>query len=210
LKRGANGLYDTWLILGGETFEHDSLRTHHRLSLQLTGTNGDLPRTALQGSLFDGPALAGQTKVHIRNLSAPTLPCYPPNRDRFHWRVLGHMGSNFLSLLDNAEVVRGTLALYEWTGSEMNQRRLKSIIEVKHFLLERFERGLLLRGVDIEVTLNSDGFSGGGDISLFGEMLSRFFGLYADIHLFTRLTLILKPSGERLRYGEMHSKRVPG
>ncbi|WP_433735865.1 type VI secretion system baseplate subunit TssF [Pseudomonas putida] len=210
LKRGTNGLHDTWLILGGEGFDEDLARNNKSLSLHLTGTHGQLPRKALQSTLLDTPAQSSQVGLRVRNLCAPTLPCYPPNRDRFHWRVLSHLGSNFLPMLDNAEVLRGTLALYDWTGSELNRRRLAAIVEVKHYLLQRFEKGFLLRGVAIDVTLDSNGFSGEGDISLFGEMLHRFFALYADIHLFNQLTLILQPTGKCLRWNENHSQRIPG
>ncbi len=210
LKRGANGLHDTWLILGGEGFDNDCLNGAQSLSLQLTGTHGQLPRKALQSTLLDTSAQSTQTRLRVRNLCAPTLPCYPPNRDRFHWRVLSHLGSNFLPMLDSAEVLRGTLALYDWTGSELNRRRLAAIVEVSHHLIQRFEKGFLLRGVEIEVTLDVNGFSGEGDISLFGEMLHRFFGLYADIHLFNQLTLILQPTGKCLRWNENHSQRIPG
>lgn len=210
LKRGANGLHDTWLILGGEGYDRDRLREGESLSLRLTGTHGQLPRKALQSTLLDTQVNATQTALRVRNLCAPTLPCYPPNRDRFHWRVLSHLGSNFLPMLDSAEVLRGTLALYEWTGSELNRRRLEAIVEVRHHLLQRFEKGFLLRGVDIEVTLDANGFCGEGDISLFGEMLNRFFALYADIHLYNQLTLILQPTGKCLRWNENHSQRIPG
>ncbi len=110
----------------------------------------------------------------------------------------------------NAEVLRGTLALYEWTDSEMNRRRLEAILDVKHRATERFAQGHLVRGVQIEVTLDSHGFAGRGDICLFGEMLSRFFALYTDIYLFNRLIIILQPTGERLEWEEKHSRRIPG
>ncbi|CAK9889997.1 MULTISPECIES: type VI secretion system baseplate subunit TssF [Pseudomonas] len=210
LKRSAKGLHDTWLILGGDGFDKDRLQGSESLSLRLTGTNGLLPRKALQSTLLDTLVQSTQTGLRVRNLCAPSLPCYPPNRDRFHWRVLSHLGSNFLPMLDSAEVLRGTLALYDWTGSELNRRRLEAIVEVRHHLVQRFEKGFLLRGVDIEVTLDANGFSGEGDISLFGEMLHRFFGLYADIHLFNQLTLILQPTGKCLRWNENHSQRIPG
>ncbi|MFJ3261743.1 type VI secretion system baseplate subunit TssF [Pseudomonas sp. NPDC086581] len=210
LKRGVNGMHDTWLILGGEGFDRDRLREGESLSLRLTGTNGLLPRKALQSTLLDTVLKAAQVELRVRNLCAPTLPCYPPNRDRFHWRVLSHLGSNFLPMLDNAQVLRGTLALYDWTHSELNRRRLEAIAEVRHHLIQRFEKGFLLRGVDIEVTLDANGFSGEGDIYLFGEMLNRFFALYADIHLFNQLTLILQPTGKCLRWNENHSQRIPG
>ncbi|NAT57957.1 type VI secretion system baseplate subunit TssF [Pseudomonas syringae pv. actinidifoliorum] len=210
LKRSAKGLHDTWLVLGGDGFDKDQLQGSESLSLRLTGTHGLLPRKALQSTVLDTVVQSTQTGVRVRNLCAPSLPCYPPNRDRFHWRVLSHLGSNFLPMLDSAEVLRGTLALYDWTGSELNRRRLEAIVEVRHHLVQRFEKGFLLRGVDIEVTLDATGFSGEGDISLFGEMLHRFFGLYADIHLFNQLTLILQPTGKCLRWNENHSQRIPG
>lgn len=210
LKRSATGLHDTWLILGGDGFDKDRLRNSESLSLRLTGTHGQLPRKALQSTLLDTLVQTTQTGLRVRNLCAPSLPCYPPNRDRFHWRVLSHLGSNFLPMLDNAEVLRGTLALYDWTGNELNRRRLAAIVEVRHHVVQRFEKGFLLRGVDIEITLDANGFSGEGDISLFGEMLNRFFALYADIHLYTQLTLILQPTGKCLRWNENHSQRIPG
>jgi len=55
-----------------------------------------------------------------------------------------------------------------------------------------------------------DNFAGEGDVNLFGEMLHRFFALYADIHLFNQLTLVLQPTGKRLRWHENHSQHVPG
>nr|WP_243649010.1 type VI secretion system baseplate subunit TssF [Enterobacter sp. A8] len=169
-----------------------------------------LPRRALQSTVLDTVMKTTSANIAVRNLCAPTLPCYPPAQDRFHWRVLSHLGSGFLSMMDNADVLRGTLALYEWTDSEMNRRRLEAILDVKHSETVRFEQGYLVRGVQIEVTLDSHGFAGRGDICLFGEMLSRFFALYTDIYLFNRLIIILQPTGERLEWEEKHNRRIPG
>ncbi|QCR36016.1 type VI secretion system baseplate subunit TssF [Nissabacter sp. SGAir0207] len=210
VRRGPSGLHDTWLILGGEAFDSHSVPERESLSLTLTGTNGQLPRRALQSTVLDTLMKTTEAQIWVRNLCPPTLPCYPPDRDRFHWRVLSHLGAGFLSLLDNADVLRGTLALYEWSDSEMNRRRLEAILDVRHSEIERFEQGYLLRGVQIEVTLDSHGFAGTGDICLFGEMLSRFFALYTDIHLFNKLIFIIQPTGERLEWAEKHNRRIPG
>ncbi len=211
VKRGPSGLYDTWLILGGHSFELEQLSEKpESLSMRITGTNGQLPRKALESTLLDRVVKAGKVPVRVLNVTAPTMPLYPPANDRFHWRVMSHLGSNFLSMMDNPEVLRGTLALYDWTDDEMNRRRLEAIVAVKHTLIRRFEKGFMLRGVDIEVTLNMDNFAGEGDVNLFGEMLHRFFALYADIHLFNQLTLVLQPTGKRLRWRENHSQHVPG
>ena len=113
-------------------------------------------------------------------------------------------------MLSTAEVLRGTLALYNWQEDELNTRRLGAIQQVEHHRLQRFEQGYLLRGLDIEVTLDSNGFTGEGDIHLFGEMLNRFFALYADMNQFNQLTLIVQPEGKCIRWKENHSPRLPG
>lgn len=211
VKRGPSGLYDTWLVLGGRSFELEQLSDKpESLSMRITATNGQLPRRALESTLLDRVVKTGKVPVRVMNLTAPTMPLYPPANDRFHWRVMSHLGSNFLSMMDNPEVLRGTLALYDWTDDEMNRRRLEAIVAVKHTLIRRFEKGFMLRGVDIEVTLNMDNFAGEGDVNLFGEMLHRFFALYADVHLFNQLTLVLQPTGKRLRWKENHNLHVPG
>ncbi|MDU0845040.1 MAG: type VI secretion system baseplate subunit TssF [Enterobacter asburiae] len=197
-------------LIDTDNADNHTVPEDESLSLTLTGTNGQLPRRALQSTVLDTVMKTTSASIVVRNLCAPTLPCYPPAQDRFHWRVLSHLGSGFLSMMDNADVLRGTLALYEWTDSEMNRRRLEAIIDVKHSETERFEQGYLVRGVQIEVTLDSHGFAGRGDICLFGEMLSRFFALYTDIYLFNRLIIILQPTGERLEWEEKHNRRIPG
>ncbi len=88
-----------------------------KLSLNLIGTNGQLPRRALQSTLLDTTVKSTASRIRVRNLCAPTLPCYPPDRDRFHWRVLSHLGSSFLWMMDNADVLRGALSLYDWTDN---------------------------------------------------------------------------------------------
>ena len=98
------------LIVGGEAFDNHTVPEDESLSLTLTGTNGQLPRRALQSTVLDTVMKTTSASIAVRNLCAPTLPCYP-RRDRFHWRVLSHLGSSFLSLMDNAEVLRGTGAV---------------------------------------------------------------------------------------------------
>ncbi|MFA1647463.1 MAG: type VI secretion system baseplate subunit TssF, partial [Enterobacteriaceae bacterium] len=143
-------------------------------------------------------------------LCKPTLPAYPPAEDRFHWRVMSHLGTRFLNMMSSADVLRGTLSLYNWRDDELNNRRLDAILDVRHHRIQRFEEGFLLRGLDVEVTLDSNGFTGEGDIHLFGEMLNRFFALYADMNQFNQLTLIVQPEGKCIRWKENHSPRLPG
>ena len=205
VRRGVSGLHDTWLILGGYQWEDDRRFEREAISLLITGTNGQLPRRALQSTLLDRCEQVVQTPLTVRNLCRPTLPVYPPAEDRFHWRVLSHLGSGFLNMMSSAEVLRGTLALYNWQEDELNSRRLDAIRHVRHHRIQRFEDGFLLRGLDIEVTLDSSGFTGEGDLHLFGELLNRFFALYTDMNQFNQLTLIVQPEGKCIRWKENHT-----
>lgn len=210
VKRGVTGMHDTWLILGGGQWEADREIARETVSLRITGTNGQLPRRALQSTLLDRCEQFSGTPLTVRNLCKPTLPVYPPVEDRFHWRVMSHLGTRFLNMMSSADVLRGTLSLYNWRDDELNNRRLGAILDVRHHRIQRFEEGFLLRGLDVEVTLDSNGFTGEGDIHLFGEMLNRFFALYADMNQFNQLTLIVQPEGKCIRWKENHSPRLPG
>lgn len=178
------------------------------LSLHVTGTNGMLPRKAMRLATLSEIASNTPNVAGVRNLVAPTLPLYPPTGDRFQWRVLSHLAPNFLSLMD-AEVLRGTLALYDWTDNELNRRRLEGIRWVSQSLLEEVSGGAVERGVLIEVTLDSHAFSGEGDLMLFGELLHRFFAMYAEINLFTKLAVISLPTQTRITWPRSKTFREP-
>lgn len=206
VRKGASGLHDTWLILGGKIWDKSDYLQNETLSLRVTGTNGMLPRKALRNAHIDQICDPQAYIANVTNLCALTLPCYPPTEDRFHWRVLSHLAPNYLSLM-NAEVLRGTLALYDWTDDELNRRRLDGIVNVTHREIKRIEKGLLQRGIEIEVTLNTYQFTGKGDVMLFGELLHQFFALYADVNLFTKLVLVLLPTGDKVAWNSSKTSR---
>lgn len=207
VRKGASGLHDTWLILGGKIWDRNEDLEVETLSLRITGTNGMLPRKALRNARISELCSAQNSIAKVRNLCSPTLPCYPPTEDRFYWRVLSHLAPNYLSLM-NAEVLRGTLALYDWTDNELNRRRLEGIVDVSHRMIKRIEKGMLQRGIEIEVTINSHQFTGEGDVMLFGELLHQFFALYADVNLFTQLVIIVLPIGKKIVWNQSKVSKI--
>ncbi|AQV93835.1 type VI secretion protein ImpG [Cupriavidus necator] len=208
MRRGPSGRFDTWVVLGGHAWERQVELLQETLSLSVTGTNGMLPRKGLREAGITRMR-GGFTNIGtVRNLTAPTLPVYPPTGDRFHWRVLSHLAPNYLSLLD-AEILRGSLALYDWTEGELNRRRIDAITDVRHRPLQKLVKGGLLRGVEIEVVLDSTRFAGDGDVELFGEMLNRFLSLYATVNLYTRLVVVSQPGGKRLAWPDSKGEGAP-
>lgn len=208
VRRDPTGRFDTWLVLGGHAWEQADKLPKETLSLSVTGTDGMLPRKALREAGITRMR-GGFTNIGaVRNLCAPTLPVYPPTGDRFQWRVLSHLAPNYLSLLD-AEILRGSLALYDWTDGELNRRRIDAITDVQHRLLQKLVRGGLQRGVEIVVTIDSTRFAGDGDLQLFGGMLNRFLGLYASMNLYTKLVIVSQPTGRRIEWPDTKSEGAP-
>jgi len=208
VRPGIAGLHETWLIFGGNAWEAMEDLPEESVSLRVTGTNGMLPRKGLREALLDELVHGASEIAGVRNLVAPTMPLYPPAGDRFQWRVLSHLAPNFLSMMD-AEVLRGALALYDWTDDELNRRRLAGILHVSEELLEEVTGGAVERGVLIEVTLDSYAFSGEGDVMLFGELLHRFFELYAEVNLFTKLAIVSLPTQARTEWPRSKTYRAP-
>ncbi|WP_250528960.1 type VI secretion system baseplate subunit TssF [Caballeronia sp. ATUFL_F1_KS4A] len=210
MRRGPSGRFDTWLVLGGQAWEKAQTLPKETLSVTVTvtGTNGMLPRKALREAGITRMR-GGFTNVGaVRNLTAPTLPVYPPTGDRFQWRVLSHLAPNYLSLL-NAEILRGSLGLYDWTEGELNRRRIDAITDVRHRPLRKLVKGGLMRGVEVSVTLDSTRFAGDGDLDMFGGMLNRFLALYATLNLYTKLVVISQPSGARIEWPETKGEGAP-
>ncbi|MGF6531915.1 type VI secretion system protein ImpG [Paraburkholderia sp. GAS206C] len=211
MRRGPSGRFDTWIVLGGHAWDQaktPAALPTETLSLSVTGTNGMLPRRALREAGITRMR-GGFTSIGaVRNLTAPTLPVYPPTGDRFQWRVLSHLAPNYLSLLD-AEILRGSLALYDWTDGELNRRRINAITDVRHRPLSKLVKGGLMRGVEITVTLDAGRFAGNGDLELFGSMLNRFLGLYATLNLYTRLVIVTQPTGQRIEWPETKGEGAP-
>lgn len=73
----SSGLYDTRLIRG-RSFELEQLSDKpESLSMRITGTNGQLPRKALESTLLDRVVKTGKVPVRVLNVTAPTMPLYP-------------------------------------------------------------------------------------------------------------------------------------
>jgi type VI secretion system protein ImpG len=208
MRRGPSGRFDTWLVLGGHAWDQVNSLATETLTLSVTGTNGMLPRKALREAGITRMR-GGFTNIGaVRNLTAPTLPVYPPTGERYQWRVLSHLSPNYLSLLD-AEILRGSLALYDWTDGELNSRRINAITDVRHRPLSKLVKGGLMRGVEITVTLDAGRFAGEGDLELFGNMLNRFLGLYATVNLYTKLVIVTQPTGRRIEWPETKGEGAP-
>ncbi|QSN62392.1 type VI secretion system baseplate subunit TssF [Caballeronia sp. M1242] len=213
---------ELWLTLSGqlwERFQSDAQREENRpepdryLTVRALANNGRLPRMALAEATIT-ETVSGFTGIaSVRNLTAPTLPVYPPrHHPEYDWRVLGHYtagGANELNMIGmaGAPALREALELYDWSPDPGTERRIDAIEDVRLAKHQTVGKGHMRFEIRVHVRLDASAFAGPGDVALFGDVLSRFVGRYSSFHHATRL--VLHVGGEQTLYPLMEFEGVP-
>ena len=125
-------------------------------------------------------------------LYKPTLPRYRGGAGETAWRLVSQMSLNHLSLSSGTETLRAlqeilTLHAFDDPASRVQIAALRSL-EVRpavHRVGQDAWRGFC-RGLEVTLEVDERGFVGASPL-VFGEVLSRFLGLYAGINSFVQL-----------------------
>ncbi|SAK59327.1 type VI secretion protein [Caballeronia glebae] len=213
---------ELWATLSGqlwEGFQTDARDDETRpqpdgyLTVRALANNGGLPRMALAEATIT-ETVSGFTGIaSVRNLTAPTLPLYPPHyHPEYDWRVLGHYtagGANELNMIGmgGAPVLREALELYDWSPDESIERRINAIADVRLAEHQSVGKGHMRFEIRVHVRLDATAFDGPGDVALFGDVLSRFIGRYASFRHAMRL--VLEIHGKETLYPLMEFDGVP-
>jgi type VI secretion system protein ImpG len=213
---------ELWLTLSGqlwERFQADARGEENRpepdryLTVRALANNGRLPRMALAEATIT-ETVSGFTGIaSVRNLTAPTLPLYPPrHHPEYDWRVLGHYtagGANELNMIGmaGAPALREALELYDWSPDPGTERRIDAIEDVRLAKHQTVGKGHMRFEIQVHVRLDASAFAGPGDVALFGDVISRFVGRYSSFHHATRL--VLHVGGEQTLYPLMEFEGVP-
>ncbi|MDF3884870.1 type VI secretion system baseplate subunit TssF [Cupriavidus basilensis] len=190
---GVTGGRQMWITLGGHVWDKlgdapgSPPDTH--VKVRVLANNGTLPRTALRESTITTLASSAGDVGSVRNLTQPTLPLYPPRDGQYRWQVMSHFSGHEFNTLDT-DVLRGVLALYDWTGLDDNAGRIAAIRRVRLEQRGVLRKGGMVREFAIHVEIDPAGFAGPGDVVLFGDVLSHFVGRYASYHYSVRLVLV--------------------
>lgn len=179
---------------GLETYLSFGLRNldqHETLSIELTCTNQNLPRQLGLGDIClpceDTPEF-----LTFRNISAVTPSYAPPLHRDFLWKLISNMSLNYLSLanVDALKVILETYDLpryYDQHAEKVSKRLLDGLKSISHQHVDRLHRGLPVRGVRTQLTINPEGYVGEGDLFLFATVLNEFFALYASLNSYHEL-----------------------
>ncbi|SMF09432.1 type VI secretion system baseplate subunit TssF [Desulfovibrio gilichinskyi] len=163
------------------------------LSMSLTCTNGSLPEKLRFGDISK-PTETSPELASFENIRPPTSPVQPPLGNNLLWRLLSHLYINYLSMAE-VESLRAMVKLYVFTDTRdrgsvvANTKRVDAITGMQVTEGDRLVKGLVMRGRDIKMSLNGDGFANSGDLYLFSSVMNRFFSGYASVNCFTRLTV---------------------
>ncbi|MBI4696816.1 MAG: type VI secretion system baseplate subunit TssF [Gammaproteobacteria bacterium] len=172
-------------------------------------TNRDLPQMMPIGSGSSDFDLVAGAPVHaVRCVAGPTKPRPAPQEGEAHWRIINHLSSNYLGLLDSDErqgatALRDMLGLY---GDATQANIVKQIEGVRSITYKPINRRLpspgpiaFGRGLEITLACEEQAFEGVG-IFLLGTVLEQFFARYVSMNSFTEMVLKSTTRGEVMRW----------
>ena len=201
---GPTDHYETYVVLdSGE--DDPSVLAVESLSLDLRCTNGSLPKERLQKGMINQLAPEVAKVATPVNLIQPSLILYPPTKRQrdFFWKMISHWSFNYQTVASK-EALTGLLALYDWTDTQANPRRIAGIHKVKWTPKEVMHRGGILRGVEVTLHIQEGHFADEGDLCLFGLVMSRFLTMYATLNSVVHLTIEMIPSGSKYQWQPKH------
>ncbi|MDR6577328.1 type VI secretion system baseplate subunit TssF [Pseudomonas extremaustralis] len=180
---------DTWIA-----FERDQGHEQETLSIELTCTNQNLP-LQLQVGQVNQPCEQTPEFLAFRNITVPTTSLAPPLDQDFLWRLISNLSLNYLSLTDiNAlKVILETYDLPRYhsrQAQKISAKRLGALRGIRHEAVDRLLNGLPIRGVRVDLSIDTQGFLGQGETFVFASVLNEFFALYASLNSYHELRVI--------------------
>lgn len=162
------------------------------LSLDVLYSNGNLPQALNVGDvnvpLSTSPALA-----NFSNITVPTSSVQVPIEGDTYWSFLAHLHLNYLPLA-NADTLKAILLTYlppqsSATLVSANKYRIDAILELNVADVDFVWKGFPVKGSEITVILNNDGFTNIGELGIFGMVITKFIHYYSPINSFVSVTV---------------------
>lgn len=178
------------------------------LSIRALVTNRELPRLLLPAGLKDLTLPESAPVRRATFIRSPTPPRPPHAERQWAWRLIRHLGLNYLTLED-ADENRGGAALRDFCAlmapTDMPEvaQRIQSLVGCRCGPVTRRLPGpgplVYGRGVQCRIIVDETGFSGSSPY-VFGLILSRFLSKHASINTFTETELHTLQRGRVARW----------
>jgi type VI secretion system protein ImpG len=184
----------TWLSVGGVKTEKQEI-----LSCDITACNGVIPREHLQIRDIKAPSQEFPSNVTCENITRPSRLLMPPDRPDYRLALVAHLTVSYNSL-SSIDSFRQLLSLYDWSDQEQSNKRIRGISQIRVAPLNRVYRGALLRGMDMQLSMDEDEYISPADAYMFGTILHHFFTMYATINAFVQTGSRLSPSNSEMTW----------
>ncbi len=170
------------------------------VAVELTCCNRHLPEKLRAGDIHLATGSSPEYATY-RNLSRPTPAVAPPLDRGLMWLLISNLSLNYVSLSDIAalRVVLSAYnfrAFYDRTAEREQRLRLEGLAETRSRTVDLLHRGMPVRGLRTELTLQESKFAGEGEMYLFATVLNEFFRLYASVNAFHQLVAHGAETGE--------------
>ena len=190
--------------------QHDAPFPHslRHITIDALCTNRDLPLLLPTGLESDFTLRVSAPVRGVRILRGPSRPYPALAEGALTWRLISHLGLNYLSLTDvdatqGAAALREMLDLYGTLADPAVRRQIQGVRSMA--LAPVFRRlpepGPIVfgRGVEIALQIDEVAFSGTSPY-LFGAVLEQFFSRHVSLNAFTEFALSSLQRGEIARW----------
>ncbi|RIX74279.1 type VI secretion system baseplate subunit TssF [Acidovorax cavernicola] len=190
--------------------QHDAPFPHslRHITIDALCTNRDLPLLLPTGLESDFTLRVSAPVRAVRILRGPSRPYPALAEGALTWRLISHLGLNYLSLTDvdatqGAAALREMLDLYGNLADPAVRRQIQGVRSMA--LAPVFRRlpepGPIVfgRGVEIALQIDEVAFSGASPY-LFGAVLEQFFSRHVSLNAFTEFALSSLQRGEIARW----------
>jgi type VI secretion system protein ImpG len=178
-------------------------------------TNRDLALLIPTGGRTDFTLVASAPVETVAILRGPTRPVPSLAEHEITWRLISHLGLNYLTLTDldkeqGSISLRRLLELYAALADPSTRAQIEGVqgMALRPVTRRAPRPGPLVfaRGVQIQVTLDETAF-GGAFAFLFGRVLDTFFSRHVGLNTFTETVIHSLQRGELARWAPRPGER---
>ncbi|MDR6496293.1 type VI secretion system protein ImpG [Paraburkholderia terricola] len=173
------------------------------LAIELTCTNRNLPSAMAFGARH-GDLELREDDLHcpVVLLRRPTASIRPSARDGALWRIISYMARQPVQVDNDGLEELKRLFRYYSSLSAAPSRQIDGLSFLNHRSsmqwIDRPPSPSFVRGLEITLTVDEQAF-GGSSLSVFANVMDRFFANYASVNSFVQLILLSKNTGAELK-----------
>ncbi len=169
------------------------------VTLELTCTNGSLAERLGVGAINrpSGDTIPG---VNFSNVGQITHQVPPPITGNLLWRLISNLALNFSSIA-SIDGLRTVLSNYNFRAlvDDRERRRMEllldSLREIRTKPIDWMVRGLPVRGLRVDLSVEESKQGGPGEAFLFGSVLSHYLQNFSSLNSCSQLTIKCLDSG---------------